>query len=332
VAFKSGVPDKSFTMNLSNPTGATLGTASALGVIHADPYLAVHSGSLQDAVIDPTSRVAFITNFASNEVEILNLATGAYLAPIPVGSQPQGIDVTPDGKTLYVCDSGGQTISVVDVASRKVIKTIITPAGFDSERAYSIAIGNNGHALFTTTFFGSGFGAHVYDLNLTTDAISIFTPGGINGQVTEITPVFRSADYSTIGGLLGDDSGGPFFVYHVSSSTTVSGGLSNFIQWGGLSGNGKTLLVDPGTYVVDTATGALLGTITGNGSGLVVSSTGTAAGRLEPGDVGALNVSRFMKTGTIPTPDATNPGNMTLSPNSAFIVAMTTSGATVIRL
>ena len=339
VAFTSGAPDKTFTMNLSSPSGATLGAGTANGVIHPDPYVAARPGSLQDAVIDPSSRTAYITNFTSNDVEVLNIGTGSYSAPIPVGSQPIGIDITPDGKTLYVCDSGGQTISVVDVASRKVVKTIITPPGFDSERAFTIAIGNNGHALFTTTFNGSGFGAHVYDLNLSTDAISVFTPGGINGQVTELSPVFRSADYSTIGGLLGDDSGGPFFVYHISGNTTVSGSLNNFIQWGGLSGNGKVLLIDPSafafnasTYVVDTSTGAQTGTIPGASSGVVVNGNGTFGHRLEPGDVGTLNVTRFLETGTIPAPDASNPGNMAGSPNGLALVAITSSGVTIVRL
>jgi DNA-binding beta-propeller fold protein YncE len=48
--------------------------------------------------------------------------------PIPVGSDPQGIDITPNGKTLYVADSGGQTISKVTIATGKV-KTIATRPG-----------------------------------------------------------------------------------------------------------------------------------------------------------------------------------------------------------
>ncbi|MGA8462071.1 MAG: hypothetical protein WB800_42245 [Streptosporangiaceae bacterium] len=58
---------------------------------------------------------------------------------IPVGSDPQGIDITPNGKTLYVADSGGQTISKVTIATGKV-KTITTPAGGLNDTPYSIVV------------------------------------------------------------------------------------------------------------------------------------------------------------------------------------------------
>jgi hypothetical protein len=139
-----------------------------------------------------------------------------------------------------------------------VTRNIATPPGFNTERAFSIAIANNGHALFTTTFSGSGFGAHVYDLNLSNDAITILTAGGINGQVTEATPVIRSSDHSTIAGLLGDDSGGPFFIYHAATATVTNGSLNTLIHWGALSGTGSELLVDDGgTVAVITSTGRL---------------------------------------------------------------------------
>jgi len=332
VAFTAGGVDKSFGLDLSNLVGAQAGTLVTSGVIHPDAFLDTHSGTLQDAVVDPLSKTAYITNSSLNEVEVLNLKSGKYGTPIAVGSAPAGIDITPDGTTLYVCDSGAQAISVVDVATRKVTKTITTPAGFDSERSLSIAIASNGHALFTTTFYGSGFGAHVYDLNLSTGAITVFTPGGISGQATEDTPLVRSSDHSTIVGVLGDDSGGPFFVYNATTGKTVSGGLNSFVQWAALSGNGSELLIDGGTSVVTTSSGALAGTISGTGSGIALNSAGTTGYRLESGAVGILNVSRFLETGSIPAPDATTNGMLLISPDSHTLVALTASGVTIVKV
>lgn len=323
--------DKSFTLTLSNPTGAVLGTATAAGVIHPDPYLA-SKGGLVDAVIAPSSTTAYITNSSLNEVEVLNLRTGAYGKPIDVGSQPAGIDITPDGTTLYVCDSGGQAISVVSVATGKVLRTITTPAGFDSERAYSIAVANNGHAVFTTTFYGSGFGAHVYDLTLSNDAITVLTGGGIGGQVTEATPVVRSADRSTIAGILGDDSGGPYFVYHASDGSVTGGSLNGFFTWPALSGSGSTLLVDAGTVVVNTATNSMTGTITGGGYGVALNSSGTTGYRQDGTAIGVLTISRFLETSTIPEPSVSSPGVVVMAPNNGYLVALSGSGATIVRL
>ena len=332
---------KTFSLKLSSPVGATLGTSTAAGTILPDPYLASQTGSLQNAVIDPGSHTAYITNKALNEVKVLNLATGAYGAPILVGSAPAGIDITPDGRMLYVCDSGGQAISVVRILTHRVIKTITTPAGFDSETPYSIAIANNGQALFTTTFQGSGFGAHVYDLNLFTDAISVLSAGGIGGQVTEVTPLVRSADRSTIAGILGDDSGGPFFVYSAATGAVTSGSLNAFVYWGALNANGSTLVVgsgpfmfSPATYVVNTSTDAVAGTIAGSSadSGLALNSAGTTAYRLSAGVLETLNVTRFLEGNSIGEPDATAPGNVVISPDNKTVLSLTASGATILRL
>lgn len=339
VAVSSHGTTKTMSLQLSNPTGAALGTSSATGTIYPDPYTAPRSGTLGGEVIDPRSLYAYVTNSSLNVVEVLNLRTGRYLAPIPVGSDPTSIDITPNGKQLYVCDSGGQTISVIDVATRKIINTITTPAGFDSERPFSIAIGNAGYALFTTTFNGSGYGAHIYRLDLASDAISVFTAAGVNGGlVTEDTALTRSGDYSRIAGVIGDDSGGTFFVVDASTGTVTSGSLNAFVQWPALNQNGSTLLIDPatygfgpGTYVVDTANDALLGTISGSGAGLAMGSTSTAY-RMVTDGVDLLNVSRFLQTGSLPAPDAQKPGLLRLSPNAQTLVAPTSTGVTIIGI
>jgi YVTN family beta-propeller protein len=43
---------------------------------------------------------------------------------IPVGHGSEGFDLTPDGKELWVANAQDQTISIVDVASKKVLQTI----------------------------------------------------------------------------------------------------------------------------------------------------------------------------------------------------------------
>jgi YVTN family beta-propeller protein len=329
---------KAMSVVLSRPGGATLGTSSATGTIYPDPYTAPRSGALDDAVVSPDSRFAYITNSSANDVEVLNIRTGRYSAPINIGSDPTSLDITPDGKTLYVCDSGGQAISVIDVATRAVIHTITTPAGSDSERPFSIAIGDAGYALFTTTFNGSGYGAHLYQLDLNSDAITVFTQGGINGRVTEDTPLTRSADYSTIAGIIGDDSGGGFFVLQPTTGSLVKGSLNAFLQWPALNSDGTTLLVGPassaagsGTYIVDASSGALLGTISGSGAGLAMGSSSTAY-RMVTDGAQLLNVPQFLQETSLPAPDAQTPKGLNLSPDGDTLVTPTSTGVTIIRL
>jgi YVTN family beta-propeller protein len=45
---------------------------------------------------------------------------------IPVGHGSEGFDVSPDGKEIWVANAQDGTISLIDVASKKVIQTLDT--------------------------------------------------------------------------------------------------------------------------------------------------------------------------------------------------------------
>jgi len=46
------------------------------------------------------------------------------VTPIPVGKGPEGFDLSPDGKEVWAANSGDGTVSVIDVASKKVTATL----------------------------------------------------------------------------------------------------------------------------------------------------------------------------------------------------------------
>lgn len=330
VAFGAGGSNKTFSLKLSNITGATLPKSSALGVIHPDVYVTGSRSTFADVVINPSGTTAYLTVPAKNQVAVLNLKTGAYSKPIAVGSDPQGIDITPNGTTLYVCDAGGQTISKVVVATRKVT-TIITPSSFSHDTPLSIAVLNKGHAIYTTTFSGSGFGGHAYNLNLRTGVSTVASKIGINGQTTEFSPVSRSADHSTLGVVIGDDSGGTFDIYTAATGNVVSNSLNAFISSSSLDGDGSTMLVD-GAYVIDGASGAVLGTINDACSSSVLNGTGSTGYCLEAQALAKLNVGRFLVSKTVSLPKPAAGGKqLAYSSQGHVLVAETTGGATIIE-
>ena len=47
---------------------------------------------------------AYIPNFASNNVSVIDTASNTVTATIPVGIGPQGVAVTPDGRKVYVAN------------------------------------------------------------------------------------------------------------------------------------------------------------------------------------------------------------------------------------
>jgi DNA-binding beta-propeller fold protein YncE len=330
VALGAGGSDKSFSLTLSNARGASLSTPSVTGTIHPDVFVKGSRDAFADVVIDPASTTAYLTVPAKNEVAVLHLRTGTYSKPIPVGSDPQGIDITPDGTTLYVCDFGGQTISKVVIATREVT-TITTPPGLLNETPFSIAIMNNGHALYSTTFVGSGF-SPIYDLNLSTHISTVAKKMGVGGDGTEFTPLSRSADYSTAGAVLGDLSSGEFDIYTAATGKVVRGSLNAFISSSSLDGDGSTMLIH-GRYVIDAASGTLLGTISGTSGSSVLTRTGATGYCLESQAIVRLNIGKFRVTKTITLPQPAAAGaQLALSHNGHVLVAETQGGATIVEL
>ncbi|HUN89835.1 MAG TPA: hypothetical protein VMU28_13635 [Terriglobales bacterium] len=79
-------------------------------------------------VTNDASRI-FTANVNSDTVSILDRdpkadVSGWTQTAVRVGKGPEGFDVSPDGNELWAANSGDGTVSIVDVASRKVVQTI----------------------------------------------------------------------------------------------------------------------------------------------------------------------------------------------------------------
>ncbi|MEZ5352327.1 MAG: hypothetical protein R2762_06785 [Bryobacteraceae bacterium] len=83
---------------------------------------------LVDMVQDTTRRRIYIANSGLNRVEVFDERTHTMLAPIKVGQLPRSLALTPDGSTLYVANSGSESISVIDTAKLEVVGRIRFPA------------------------------------------------------------------------------------------------------------------------------------------------------------------------------------------------------------
>ena len=127
-----------------------------------------------DHVFDPTRGLHYIS---TNDGKILRLdvRTREFLAPFDVGIQLGGIDITPDGSAIYVAEQEpGTTQSIirkVDPESGAVTNLTFDRVGLEAG-AYDLAIMNNGKAIFTTNYRGTGF-TPVREINLVSDTISI---------------------------------------------------------------------------------------------------------------------------------------------------------------
>lgn len=69
----------------------------------------------------------FATNTQSNSVSIIERASGPEQwteTVVPVGKGSEGCDLSPDGKQFWVANAGDGTVSVIDVAAKKVVQTL----------------------------------------------------------------------------------------------------------------------------------------------------------------------------------------------------------------
>jgi YVTN family beta-propeller protein len=96
----------------------------------------------------------FTANIGSGTVTILDRANGpgAWDATvIPVGKGPEGNDLSPDEKQLWVANGQGGTVSIVDVAAKKVIETI----DVQSQRSNRLTFTPDGKLVFVSDMSGN---------------------------------------------------------------------------------------------------------------------------------------------------------------------------------
>ncbi|MBS1503698.1 MAG: beta-propeller fold lactonase family protein, partial [Bacteroidetes bacterium] len=102
------------------------------------------------SVTPSNAAFAYICNYGSNSVTVINTSTLATVATIPVGSGPDGIAISPDGNTVYVSNSSSNNVSVIDAVNYTVTATI--PAGSGPS---GLVLSPDGGTLYVANY-GSG--------------------------------------------------------------------------------------------------------------------------------------------------------------------------------
>jgi YVTN family beta-propeller protein len=64
-----------------------------------------------------TPITAYVINNLGNTVTPIDVTANTPGAPIPAGTNPRGVAVTPDGKTAYVTNRADNTVTPIDVAT-----------------------------------------------------------------------------------------------------------------------------------------------------------------------------------------------------------------------
>jgi hypothetical protein len=82
---------------------------------------------LQDVLLDTRRNKVYITNSGFNRIEVFDIAKQGFANPIPVGQLPHKMALSTDGSTLYVGNTGGESISLVDLDQQAVVGQVQFP-------------------------------------------------------------------------------------------------------------------------------------------------------------------------------------------------------------
>ena len=123
--------------------------AEANGDVKTAPTSVSTSEGLVDMVADSARQRLYIANSGLNRVEVFDTRANQFLTPIKAGQLPRSLAMTPDGKLLYVANSGGESISIVDLDKGEVTGKVRFPPV-----AYNASFALNTPSVIVATLSG----------------------------------------------------------------------------------------------------------------------------------------------------------------------------------
>src|SRR3990167_6737622 len=181
------------------------GRVSAATVGTVAPIL----GQPRSLAYDATRKLLFIANTTENRIEVYSTDQNQFLAPIPVGRRPVGIDLVPGGSLLLVCNSGDPFLTLINLSTMSTAGTILVTARSTlvAETPFSVVAFAENAALLSTNA-----GIQRVDLAART-TLPITTAGFAFASNTTLVP---SGDRRLILG----QGGGMAFLYNTQSPNT----------------------------------------------------------------------------------------------------------------
>lgn len=128
-----------------------------------------------------SANFAYVSNSSSNSVSVVDRDTQMTIATIPVGTNPEGLVLTPDGAFVYVANGGNNNVSVISTQTMSVVHTVNVGAS-----PGAVAITPDGKHVYVACFGSSTIS--VIDTTLNPPAVTATIPSIISGQFIAFTP------------------------------------------------------------------------------------------------------------------------------------------------
>jgi YVTN family beta-propeller protein len=154
--------------------------AFAGGLITLSVAWSPASASSASALAAAPPTAVYVPNSNDGTLSVVDTATDAVVATIPVGQKPWAATVSADGTTVYVSNSGANDVSVVDMRTRKVRATIVVGV-----RPCDLLLSPDGRFLYVDVFTENA----VAVVDTSTDQVVAKIPvGGTNPYGMAMSP------------------------------------------------------------------------------------------------------------------------------------------------
>jgi YVTN family beta-propeller protein len=98
------------------------------GVIFPLDTMPTQAEGLWDVVVDELRDKIYVLNSGYNRIEVFDRKKQKFVTPIDVGQLPHRMTIMGDGTTMYVANTGGESLDVVNLDSAKVVSSVTFPA------------------------------------------------------------------------------------------------------------------------------------------------------------------------------------------------------------
>ncbi|HEY7273430.1 MAG TPA: cytochrome D1 domain-containing protein, partial [Actinoplanes sp.] len=115
-------------------------------------------------------------------IRVASVGKPTVVGTIKVGAEPEGVTVSPDGRTVYVANQGSRVLSVVDAASRRVASVTLrhTPR--------FVATSRDGRLIFVSMYEQDMSGSGVAVLDDTSYKVVRYLMTGVQPYTLAVSP------------------------------------------------------------------------------------------------------------------------------------------------
>lgn len=158
--------------------------------------------------VSPDGETLVIANWCGFDATIVDTATDTALGRVPLGRHPRGVAITNDSRYAFVAIMGGHRIDVIDLDTRRVVRTI--PTALSGTTPRHLVLSPDGDALYvsnnqantvrridlrTNTLAGVvSTGTQTRTMALSDDGDSLYVVNYVDGTVSKV----RTADMAVL--------------------------------------------------------------------------------------------------------------------------------------